>query len=161
MVETPAEWYFGGQSGNRRDVAAWLVCRRAARHDSIFVPFVPPAARGCPGMDRGSRIGAPPRGPARPLSLSMCVSPRNLPRPRATCLVLSTCHWPICRAGSENSLRGDNRSCWFARRIADPPRRRRSYSPRAYGMSPSFVAEQTGGIGKDGRSNSVGVNADD
>ena len=52
-------------------------------------------------------------------------------------------------------------SCWFARRIADPPRRRRSYSPRAYGMSPSFVAEQTGGIGKDGRSNSVGVNADD
>ncbi len=99
--------------------------------------------------------------PARPLSLSMCVSPRNLPRPRATCLVLSTCHWPICRAGSENLLRGDNRSCWFARPIADPPRRRRSYSPRAYGMSPSFVAEQTGGIGMGGRSNSVGVTADD
>jgi len=95
--------------------------------------------------------------PARPWSLSMCVSPRNLPRLRGTCPVLSTCHWPIYRAGLGNLLRGENRSCWFARPIADPPRRRQRYSPRAYGMSLSFVAEQTDGIGRGCRSNSVGV----
>ena len=84
----------------------------------------------------------------------LCVSPRNSSRLRATCPVPSTCHWVICRAGLGNLPPGDSRSWWFGRPIADRPRQRRSYVPPAYRMSPSFVAEQTGGIDKVWRSNS-------
>jgi hypothetical protein len=38
--------------------------------------------------------------------------------------------------------------CWFVKQIAGLLRRQRSYLPPAYGMSPSFVAEPTGGIAK-------------
>ena len=79
---------------------------------------------------------------ATPLSWSMCVNLRNLTRPRVTCQVPSTYPWPICRSASANLLPGDNRSCWFARPIADPPRQRQSSLPPAYGMSPSLVANR-------------------
>ena len=78
----------------------------------------------------------------------------NSPPVRDTCPVPLTCRWPICRAGSGNLPPGDNQSFWFARLTVDPSRRRHSYSPRAYGMSPTFVAEQTGGIDKGWLSNS-------
>jgi hypothetical protein len=94
--------------------------------------------------------------PATPLSWSMCVNPRNSVRLRATCPVPSTCRWPIYRAGPENLPPGDNRSWWFVKPIADQHGQRQSCLPPAYGMSPSFVAEQTGGTDKGWVSNSCG-----
>jgi hypothetical protein len=69
--------------------------------------------------------------------------------------VPSTCRWLICQAGAANLPPGDNRLWWFVKPIADLPRQQRSYLPPAYGMSPSFVAEQTGGIAKGWLSNSL------
>jgi rhodanese-related sulfurtransferase len=54
---------------------------------------------------------------------------------------------------------GENRSCWFVKPTADLPGQRQSYLPPAYGMSPSFVAEQTGGTDEGWLSNSWGVSA--
>ena len=82
--------------------------------------------------------------------------PENSPRLRATCPVLSTCRWPIYQAGPANLPRGENRSCWFVKPTADLPGQRQSYLPPAYGMSPSFVAEQTGGTDEGWLSNSCG-----
>ena len=64
--------------------------------------------------------------------------------------------WPIYQAGPANLPPGENRSCWFVKPIADLPGQRQSYLPPAYGMSPSFVAEQTGGTVKGWLSNSCG-----
>jgi hypothetical protein len=102
------------------------------------------------GLPTGSRLvscSAASR-PAMPLSLSMCVNPRNSPRLRAAWPVLSTCRWPIYQAGPANLPPGENRSCWFVKPIADLPGQRQSCLPPAYGMSPSFVVEQTGGTDK-------------
>jgi len=74
--------------------------------------------------------------------------PEEFTAPRATCPVLSTCRWPIYQAGPANLPPGENRSCWFVKPIADPPGQRQSCLPPAYGMSPSFVVEQTGGTDK-------------
>src|SRR5208282_4052883 len=92
--------------------------------------------------------------PATLLSLSMCVNPRNSPRPQAICRVPSTRRWLIYHAGSGSSPPGDNRLWWFVKPIADPARRPRGYLPRASRMSPFFVAEQTSGIDKGSLSNS-------
>ena len=85
---------------------------------------------------------------ATPLSLSMCVNPRNSLRLRAICQVPSMCRWLIYQAGPENLPPDDNRLWWFVKPIADPPRQQRSYLPLASGMLPFFVVEQTSGIDK-------------
>ena len=67
------------------------------------------------------------------------------------------CRWLIYQAGPENLPPGDNRSWWFVKPIAGPPGQQRSYLPRALGMLPFFVVEQTSGIDKGWLSNSVGL----
>ena len=79
--------------------------------------------------------------------------PEEFAAPRATSPVRSTCRWPICQAASKNLLPGDNRSYWFVRLSVGLLRQRQSCSQPAYGMSLSFVAEQTGGTGEGWRSN--------
>ena len=93
--------------------------------------------------------------PATAWCLSMCVNPRNSPRLQVIFRVRSTCHWTIYQTGPVNLPPADNRLWWFAKPIADRPKRQPSWSPRASGMSPFFVAEQTSGIDKDWLSNSV------
>jgi hypothetical protein len=76
------------------------------------------------------------------------VNPRSSLRLRAICPVPSTCRWPIYQAGPGNLPPGENRSCLFARPIGDLTEQRQSCLPPAYRMSPSFVAEHTGGTDK-------------
>ena len=84
----------------------------------------------------------------------MCVNPRNSRHLQAIYQAPSTCRWLVCRAGPRNLPPAGNRLWWSVKPIGGPHGQQPSYSPRAFGMLPSFAAEQTSGIAKGSVSNS-------